>query len=55
MKTFNLMVFKTMDIKQQKTLITWILERDEVSPNSLFWESFKNGTRKRNLSRTQKL
>ena len=49
------MVFKTMDIKQQKTLNTWTLERDEVSLTSLSWDSFKNDTRKRNLSRTQKL
>lgn len=49
------MVFKTMDIKQQKTLNTWTLERVEVSLNSLSWDIFKNDTRKRNLSRTQKL
>lgn len=49
------MVFKTMDIKQQKTFNTWTLERVEVSLNSLSWDTFKNDTRKRNLSRTQKL
>ena len=36
-KIYISMVSKIMDIKKQLTLIPWILEKDEVSLNIVFW------------------